>query len=180
MYLARRVRFNAFATVALVLAFAAPAASQDISESHMKAARAAISSIGATDNFDGILPQAAQALKAELIQKNPNLAQLINATVDEMALSLAARRGDLERESATVYARVFTEQQLTEIAQFYESESGKKLLSDGPIVSRQLAQAADIWQRGIARDLARAVGEKIQEVAGDQLKPNPEEGGANQ
>ena len=35
------------------------------------------------------------------------------------------------------------------------TDAGKKLLSDGPIITRELYKAADIWQRGIARDLAQ-------------------------
>ena len=71
---------------------AQPASAQDIAESHLAAARSAIAALNATDQFDGILPQAAQALKAELIQKNPDLQADIIAIVDQVAFSLAARR----------------------------------------------------------------------------------------
>src|SRR5690606_33664743 len=96
------------------------------------------------------------------------------------ALSLAARRGDLERESALAYARVFSEQQLKEIAEFYNSETGQKLIADGPIVVREIIQAAEIWQRGVARDLARQVGEKIASQEGTSpATPTPTGGGAD-
>lgn len=49
---------------------------------------------------------------------------------------------------------MFSAEDLTAIATFYTSAAGKKLLQDGPIVTREVAKAADIWQRGIARDLA--------------------------
>jgi hypothetical protein len=156
---ARRFTFAA-ATLSLAV-FASPVWAQDVSETHLEAARSAISAMKATVEFDSILPQAAQALKNELIQKNPNLQETIIQVVDETAISLAARRGDLERESALAYARVFSEQQLKEIAEFYNSETGQKLIADGPIVVREIIQAAEIWQRGIARDLAQQVGEEI-------------------
>lgn len=168
--------------VLLVAAFAASlsavggvAQAQEISETHLKAARAAIAAIRATEQFDTILPQAAQALKVELIQKDPNLQSLINATVDEKTLAMVGRRADLEREAATAYARVFTEQQLTEIANFYNSETGKQLLADGPIVTREVLRAAEIWQNGVARDLSQAVGQQIASVVGSQQAP---QGGA--
>lgn len=159
---------------AVLAATAVPAISQEIAESHVKAARQAVSAIRATDLYDGILPSAAAALKRELIQQNPNLQELITKTVDEKALELAGRRGDLEREAALAYARVFSEEYLTEIAAFYNSEAGKKLLSDGPIVARQVEQAAEIWQRGIARDLAQAVGESLFKNAPRPAAPAPE------
>ncbi len=144
-----------------VAAMAQPVQAQDISESHLGAARSAIIAIKATEQFDNILPGAAQALKAELIQKNPDLQQTIIDTVDKTAIALASRRADLEREAALAYARVFTEEQLRQIADFYGSEAGQKLIADGPIVTREVIKAAEIWQRGIARDLAAQTAEKL-------------------
>jgi len=162
------------AAVATVLMLALPAGAQEIAESHLKAARAAISALGTTAEFDNILPQAAQALKNELINKNPDMVQLISQTVDQKALDLASRRGDLEREAATIYAKVFSEQELNEIATFYNGAAGKKLLQDGNIAFRELTQAAGIWQRGLARDLAQQVGEEL------NLKAQPQTGSSGQ
>lgn len=167
MSLVVRVR-NITLAAAATLALALPASAQEISETHLKAARAAIGSLGATDQFDVILPQAAAALKAELIQKNPDMQQVIVKTVDEKTLSLVSRRADLEKEAATIYARTFTEEELTGIATFYSSGPGKKLLADGPIVTRELGKAAEIWQRGVARDLAQAVGQELNKAIGAQ------------
>ncbi len=133
----------------------------NITPSHLAAARAAISAIKATDQFDSILPGVAQQLKGELIQKDPNLESIIGAAVDEQALALAARRADLENEAARAYAVSFSEEELNAITGFYNSEAGKKLISEGPIVTREVMKAAGIWQRGIARDLAQAVAEKV-------------------
>ena len=166
----RARRLTAAIAATAILISAAPLAAQEISESHLKAARAAITALKATEEFDMMLPQAAAALKGELTQKNPDLVQLISTTVDEKALALAGRRGDLEREAANIYAKIFTEQQLNEIATFYNGETGKKLLSDGNIVGREVLQAAQIWQRGIARDLAQAVGEHLESVVGAQAQ----------
>ncbi|MBL8582070.1 MAG: DUF2059 domain-containing protein, partial [Rhizobiaceae bacterium] len=130
-----------------VLAVSGPAFAQDVSESHLKAARAALNSIKATDNYDTILPAAAFALREELIRKNPDLTEIIDKTVAEQTIALAPRRADLEHEAALAYARVFSEEDLNTIAAFYNSATGQKLLSDGPIVTRQVTQAADIWQR---------------------------------
>lgn len=145
----------------VVVSVALPAFAQDISETHLKAARDAVTAIQATTMYDNILPQAAFALKQELIQQNPDKQEVISKTVDEEVLKLAARRADLEREAAQVYAKAMSETDLRNIADFYNSETGKKLLETAPIVTREVIKAADIWQRGIARDLAQAVGEKM-------------------
>jgi uncharacterized protein len=166
MTLHNRVRrFSAILAASAVFAFSSPAFSQDVSEGHLKAARAAVAAIDATDPFDNILPQAAAALQQQLIQKNPDMQELIGRTVSEKALALASRRADLEKEAATAYAKVFSEKELTEIAAFYNSDSGKKLLDSGPAVTRDLLKAAEIWQNGLARDLAQQVGETLAAAA---------------
>ncbi len=138
-------------------------AQDDISDAHLKAARAAISALRVTDEFDGIISAAAAELKVQLYQKNPDLQPLISVIVDETALGLAPRRADLERESALVYAKSFSEAELNEVTAFYTSSIGKKLLSDGPIATRQIYKAADIWRAGIGRDMALESGKKIAE-----------------
>jgi len=148
-----------------------------ITPSHLKAARAAIASLHITDPFDSILPQAARSLKGQLIEKNPNLQDLIVKIVDEKTLALVPRRADLEKEAARDYAKLFSEQELNAIAAFYNSEAGKKLIQNGPIASRQIAQAAEIWQRGIARDLAQSVGDEMaKDAPNGKLKSS---GGSN-
>jgi len=182
MRLARRARLVGAAAALAATVFLVPVGAQEISESHLRAAREAIDALNATDHFDEILPQAAQALKAELIQKNPDLVDLINKTVNEEALALVERRADLETEAAKAYARAFSEEELKEITEFYHTPTGQKLLKEGPIVMREVAKAGQIWQRGIARDLAQNVGDKIETIAeaNPQAKPAAEGGAAAQ
>jgi len=141
----------------------APANAQDVSDSHLQAARAAIDAIDATDRYDDILPQVAEALKAQLIANNPDLENEILTFVDEETLALAARRADLEREAAEIYARAMTEDDLRAIAAFYQTEAGQSLLRNGPIAAREVTQAAAVWQRGIERDLLEAVSNRLRE-----------------
>jgi uncharacterized protein len=161
----------AAAALGVLFALTGFASAQEISPEHLKQARSAIAAIRATDQFDFILPQAADALKAELIQKDPNLEALITSTVDNEALTLVARRSDLENEAARVYAKVFTEAELKTIAEFYSTDVGKKLIADGPLAARQLVEAANIWQSGIGRDLAQNVADKIKAAAPSEPAP---------
>jgi hypothetical protein len=181
MNLAIRSRRIAVAFGALALAASAvlPARAQDISESHLSAARSVLTALRATEEFDFILPGAAQSLKSELIQKNPDLQALIIEVVDNTAFTLAARRGDLEREAATIYARTFSEAELNEISAFYNSATGKKLLNDSGIVTREVIRAAEIWQNGIARDLAQQAGEELAKRV-EANQPQQQEGAAPQ
>ena len=179
MTLVHRVRRLSTALAAsVIVATACPVFAQEISDAHLQAAREAVDAINATDMFDGILPAAARALKQSLIEKNPDLQDLITSTTDQKALEMASRRADLEKEAALAYARVFSAEDLNNIATFYNSPTGKKLLADGPIVTREVTKAADIWQRGIVRDLAQVVGVSLKETMDSRAKAAPAAGAA--
>lgn len=180
------IHLSGMARVAAALAVATlgvlplSAAAQEPSEAEVQAARAAISALGATDQFDAILPNAADALKGSLIQAAPNLEKEISATVDAKALEMAGRRADLEREAALIYARNFSLEELQAISDFYQSEAGQALIERGPRATREILQAAEIWSNGIARDLAAETNQALraslgQEPGTDNLPAAPEQ-----
>ncbi|WP_119256194.1 DUF2059 domain-containing protein [Shinella zoogloeoides] len=160
-------------TLIVSAGFAGAVKAQDVTDAQIKAARAAIDAIGATSRFDDILPSLAARVKASFVQASPNHESEISAVVDEQALALAPRRADLEKEAATIYAKTFTQDELKAIADFYGSAVGKKLLSDGPIATREVVKAAEIWASGIDRDLRTESGTKLDQMIGAK----PAEGG---
>ena len=165
--------FGRVAAAALVVAgigFAGAARAAEVTDAQLKAAYAAIKATGATVPFDAILPNIAEQLKAGLIQASPNYQDLISKTVDEKALALASRRGDLEKEAATIYANTFTVDELNAIANFFNSDVGKKFLKDVPLANRELFKAADIWSAGVQRDLQKSAGDALEKIVGDQIK----------
>jgi uncharacterized protein len=145
-------------------ASAVSAVAQEVSEAHLNAAREAIASLNVTDRYDNILPNLAERLKSQFIQASPNFQTQISAVVDEQALALAPRRADLEKEAATIYAKSFTVEELKSISTFFNTEGGKKLLNNQPLVSRELVRAAEIWANGISRDLTNQSSEKLRGV----------------
>ncbi|MEL6200771.1 MAG: DUF2059 domain-containing protein [Pseudomonadota bacterium] len=149
------LRIAIFAASLMMLTSSAIA--QDVSQSHIDAANRALSSLQATDRFDNILPTVAERIRAQLITNNPDIELEILTTVEEVALSMVARRADLEREAALAYANAFSEADLNAIADFYESDAGKALLANGAIVTRELAQLSSVWSRGVQRDMLEGV-----------------------
>ena len=169
-------RFGAGVIVATSLAVASHSAlAQDISDDHLAAARAAIAALKSTDQFDQIIPAAAEQLKTELIRANADLQEVISTTIDEEALKIVPRRADLEREAAQIYAKAFTKEELVAISDFYNSAPGKKLIDNGPLVTRELIKSAEIWSSGIGRDLAQNVNKALQEKIGARPKVVEEE-----
>jgi len=176
LYRRNKARFVAAALVFAGLGWAAaPAAAQIVAPSHLQAAQRAIAAIQATNQFDSFLPDTALELKNELSQRDPNLSGLISRTVDEQAMLLVPRRADLEKEVARIYARHFTETELNEMAAFYGSSTGKKLLREGPAAMAESVGAYDIWRQGVAQDLGAGVGKaldaRLQAGAAKSSKP---------
>ncbi len=139
------------------------ASAQDISPELMKASKAALAASGATDQFDGILPNISAKVKSDIISSRPDLADVVSMIVDEETLKLAMRRGDLEKESATIYGGAFSVEELDKIAVFYKSSAGQKLLKEAPVLIREMNKASKIWAAGIARDLNAAVDKRLKE-----------------
>lgn len=164
-------RYGAGMIVASSLALASHSAlAQEISSEHLAAARAAITALKSTDQFDAVIPATAEQLKVNLIRANADLQEIISATIDEEALKIVPRRADLEREAAQIYAKAFSQEELTAIADFYNSGPGKKLIESGPLVTRELIKSAEIWSAGIGRDLAENTNKALQEKIGARPK----------
>lgn len=150
------------AALALSITLAiAPVSAQEISADHLIAAAKAIDATNATDSFDAILLQAASSIKDQLIGTSPDKVEEINTVVDEEAISLAARRSDLEGEARRLFAKNFTVEELDKITDFFDSDLGKKYLENTPILARELSKAARVWGQGINRDLTDNVTKRM-------------------
>ncbi len=154
---------SAAAALALTFLTFAPTGvtAQELSESHLSAARSAIAATGATESFDSILLRASGTLKNSLSANNPDKAGKISDVVDQEALALASRRGQLEDEAARLFGNAFSEAELNEIEAFFNSPTGKKYLGSTPILARELSKSARVWANGITRDLGKNVIEKL-------------------
>ncbi|MCZ2158441.1 DUF2059 domain-containing protein [Bartonella sp. 220] len=147
---------------------------QGVSDQHLDLARKAIRAIHATDQFDNFLPNAADDLKNELIRDDPNLATAISDIVDKQALALAKRRSNLEKEIAHVYAKYFTQKELDAITAFYNSDTGKKFLTEVPNIARDAYATFDTWRSALMQDLIKNVKKEMSETLNlnNSIAPN--------
>jgi hypothetical protein len=139
-------------------------AAEEATESHIKAAKEALAASEATSQLDILLPNMGETAIQQLIDNRPDAADQLSAIVDEITISLAPRRGDLELEIARLYASIFTEEELLTIAEFYRTPAGRKLKAATPAIVRGMEQAARVWTAGIQRDLAEEIGKKVEEA----------------
>lgn len=155
-----RLSRTAGALLALAV-LASPASAQDFSEAHMAAARETIAAARASEQFDQLLPMLADQAKALFQRSNPSLVAEIDEVVNTVALDLAKRRPELERELERVWAARFTEQELKEIAAFYSSDVGKKFGQLMPLVIQDSMRSAGIWRDAISTELVTKAREEL-------------------
>jgi hypothetical protein len=126
---------------------------QEFSESQLDAARRASSSAPLSKDLDTVLPLLVQRVQTRLISLRPDLHAEITATVQEVALKLVARRADLDSAMALAWARMFTEDELNEIAAFYNSPVGRKFVEVGPELGAITIQTVDNWSSRVGEEL---------------------------
>ncbi|WP_336294387.1 DUF2059 domain-containing protein [Bartonella sp. CB169] len=153
-----------FCAVVVFVASIGMAYAQGVSDHHLDSARKAIRAIHATDQFDNFLPNAAHDLKNELTSDDPNLATVISDIVDKQVLALVKRRSGLEQEIAHVYAKYFTQKELDAITEFYNSDTGKKFLTEVPNIARDAYSTFDVWRSSIMQDLIKNVKKEMSET----------------
>jgi hypothetical protein len=134
---------------------------QEFSESHLAAARATIAASKADQQFDQILIVLADQAKALFTRSNPSLVVEIEEVVNQVALELAARRPELDRELERVWAARFSEEELKEISTFYTSPVGKKFGETMSVIIQDSVRSAGIWRDALSTELVTKSREEL-------------------
>ncbi len=143
---------------------AAPAATpadEDFTPSHLAAARRLIDAVKGDINFDEILPGVAAQTRDIFTRTNPALTREIEETTTEVAIEMVQRRVELSKTLALIWARRFSEQELTELAAFFESPLGKKYIETFPVIGMLSIGASNEWEQTLAADMVAQVRERL-------------------
>lgn len=141
------------AAAMVIAALASPALSEDFTESHLTAARETIAAAHAAEQFNQILLGLAEQTKALFQRSNPGAAKDIEEVVTAVALDLAKRRPDLDRELERVWAGRFTEDELKQITAFFQSPVGQKYGQLGPVIIQDSMRSAGIWRDALSTEI---------------------------
>lgn len=159
--LPRAAVFGAVMTATALFANASLA--QDaISESHMAAAKRVAEVTKVLEPFDEILPILAEQTRTAFIQAEPTRAEEIIEVVQEVALQLAPTRGELNKLVYEAWAVNFTEDELNDLAAFYQTDLGQKLTQTLPRVTQLSVGAAREWQDKTSTEMVTIVQQELQ------------------
>ena len=149
------------AAIVLAVVLLAPAFADEITPSHLAAARDAMIATKANRGFDDLLPALSQQVQSQLISARPDVYMQISDTVNAIALTITNRRTDLDNDAARVWANAFSEDELKAIAAFYKTPAGAKFVDVGPKVFGDSVQVAKQWSDRVREELFEKAREEL-------------------
>src|SRR4051812_4814829 len=144
-----RALLIAFALVALL----SPAQAQQPSANAIALAKQIITLKGSAHMFDSVVPNLVDKTKGMMLQTNPNLGKDLNEVAAKLRTELAPRSSELLDLMAKLYAAGFTEQELKDIATFYKSPVGQKIVNAEPRILEEVFNQVDVWNDKFAEEI---------------------------
>ena len=126
--------FTRLACVAIAWQMFGPALAQQPTPSAVAAAKELVEIKGGSQMFDPVIFSIVEQTKNALLQTNPQLAKDLNEVAAQLRTEFGPRRDELVTEAARRYAARFTEAELKELATFFKSQLGKKMIANEPQV----------------------------------------------
>jgi hypothetical protein len=133
-----------------------------ISPEHLGFARAVIDFTGAANSFDGVIPQILADARALIVRTRPELQSDLDSIIPQLEQKFAKRRDDLLNDIARIYAESFTEEELKDIAAFYQSAIGRKLTATTPKVLEASFVKARDWGQEVSAEVMDSLREEMQ------------------
>ncbi|BCJ90384.1 hypothetical protein IZ6_11190 [Terrihabitans soli] len=154
----RFVPVRRFGSAVLILcalsmpAFAQAPAKQPTPE-HVALARAVLDFTGARSSFDGVLLKLLSDARNTILRTRPTLQPDLETALLSIGDKMKNSDEALVNEIALVYAQKFTEAELKDIAAFYQSPAGKKLVSEMPGVLKESYELMQEYSRRMSVDI---------------------------
>jgi uncharacterized protein len=95
--------------------------------------------------WESVVPGVIEQAKNALLQTNPALSKELDTVALQLRGEFAPRSTELLDIVANLYARQFTERELSEIVTFYKSPIGAKLLAKEPTVNDESLGLVQQW-----------------------------------
>lgn len=147
------VLLAAGAALALMMGSAMAQAPKPPSAAAIGYAKDILTSKNVSAIYQGAVPGLVQRTKDVLLQSNLNYQKELNEVALTVVKELAGREKEVGEEMARIYATAFTEQELKELAAFYKSPLGIKVIAQEPVAFNQARQYMDQWALKFAEEI---------------------------
>jgi len=134
--------------LAAVLAIPCPASSEELEASHRQEIETLMDLTGARNLGKQMGKLMVEQLYAALRQANPSLPDQALRIVEEVTLELIDERsGELVDRAVPLYAKYFSEKEISELVAFYQTPTGRKVVRVLPSLMQELMPLSQEWAR---------------------------------
>lgn len=158
----RFLSFFAASFIALAMALSSGAASAQVTDSHLAAARLVITDSGMARSFDALLPEVQNAMRRQLLTK-PALSKDLDEVFEVLEPEMQLQRRAMVNTAARILAERLTEEELVTIAAFFATPAGKRYVETQPIVLDDMMLAMRSWQQDVAEYIQVRVRAEMQQ-----------------
>jgi hypothetical protein len=132
---------------------AGPAAAQTPSPGALLIAKQIVKLKGVDSIMDPIARGVVEKVKNVVMQTNFMFQKDINEITDQLHKEFDGRSGELVDAAAGLYASRFTEPELKQILEFYQSPVGQKMIVEEPKIVDDALRQADGWANNLSIDI---------------------------
>jgi uncharacterized protein len=146
-------------SVALVLTIGAAfaASADEPSPAAIDSARTIIAAWGMTRSFDVVVPQMLEQLERSVTTTRPELKDNLHAVLVSLKPEFAKTEETFIASAAQALAKRLSEQELKEVATFFQTPTGKKYVEAEPAAISEIVILVQSWREKLSVDvLARA------------------------
>jgi len=133
---------------------AAPAASQpqEVSPEALTMARKYIDLTDHGGIYETAIVRAGINTYQQLLPQNPNIAEPLNTAIETVIASYKGKKGELFDQMARLYALTFTQEELTQIVDFYSSPTGQKLSKSNAELNPALQRIMNLFSVNLSKE----------------------------
>jgi uncharacterized protein len=133
------------ATVSLA-AQAPVQAQQEIAPEHLAIAREYVDMSDGAGLYEVTLIDLGLDVMRLLIQEDPSLADAAIQAIQVVYDEFIERKGELYNQFARIYAIRFSQEELADILEFYNTEVGQKLLQQNATINQDMQAVLGVWE----------------------------------
>lgn len=156
-----RLMIAAFALIATLFAGPVIAQTPQPSPQAMAAARELVIASHAADRIKAFMPLFMQQLKPAIVQGRADAEKIYDVVAPILLESFNSRLQEFTDLIAGIYARSFTVTELSDIAAFYRTPTGQKLLEKLPSVLQESMASGQQFAQTLSADMQQRVVEEM-------------------
>jgi uncharacterized protein len=132
---------------------AAPAAPGAPSPAAIAAADRVLGDIGVKESIALVVPGMMAELETNVTRTRPEIKDSLRATLKSIQPEFDKTARETYDEAATLLASLMSEKELTDVAGFFDSPSGKKYIAVTPVFLQRLANVTAPWRDKLSTDI---------------------------